>query len=235
MKALIVDDDLALADVVSFTLRRAGFEVITANDGMRAVQRWQEDRPDFIILDLNLPKLSGLEVCKLIRLQSDVPILILSVRGEDDDIVAGLQFGADDYVVKPFSPRQLVARVEALLRRSGNASPAPDNLTVGEMKLDPARGELYICGELKSHLTRLENELLQTLLLHRDQVLSADVLIDRVWGPGGGDRAMLKQLVYRLRRKIKQQAAGSCPDIETIPGVGYSLVTSPRSKAPLTH
>ncbi len=235
MKALIVDDDLALADVVSFTLRRAGFEVITANDGMRAVQRWQEDRPDFIILDLNLPKLSGLEVCKLIRLQSDVPILILSVRGEDDDIVTGLQFGADDYVVKPFSPRQLVARVEALLRRSGNPSPAPDNLTVGDMKLDPARGELYICGELKSHLTHLENELLQTFLLHRDQVLSADVLIDRVWGPGGGDRAMLKQLVYRLRRKIKQQAAASCPDIETIPGVGYSLVTSPRSKAPLTH
>ncbi len=230
MKALIVDDDLALADVVSFTLRRAGYEVITANDGLRALQRWQQERPDFVILDLNLPRMSGLDVCKLIRLESDVPILILSVRGEDDDIVSGLQMGADDYVVKPFSPRQLVARVEALLRRSGSPSPAPDNLTVGDMKLDPARGDVYIGGELRSHLTRLENELLQTLLLHRDQVLSADVLIDHVWGPGGGDRAMLKQLVYRLRRKIQQHGAGDCPDIETISGVGYSLVTSHKPK-----
>ncbi len=231
MKALIVDDDLALADVVSFTLRRAGYEVITANDGLRALQRWQQERPDIVLLDLNLPKMGGLDVCKLIRLESDVPILILSVRGEDDDIVTGLQYGADDYVVKPFSPRQLVARVEALLRRSGSPSPAPDNLTVGDMKLDPARGDVYICGALKGHLTRLENELLQTLLLNRDQVLSAEVLIDHVWGPGGGDRAMLKQLVYRLRRKIQHHASDSCPDIETIPGVGYSLVTSHKTKA----
>ena len=232
MKALIVDDDLALADVVSFTLRRAGFEISTANDGMTALERWQQERPDFVILDLNLPKLSGLEVCKRIRQESDIPILILSVRGEDDDIVTGLQVGADDYVVKPFSPRQLVARVEALLRRSGSPSLAPDSLTVGDMRLDPARSEMYVCGELKSHLTRLENELLQTLLLHRDQVLSADVLIDHVWGPGGGDRAMLKQLVYRLRRKM-QNATAECPDIETIPGVGYSLVTSRKSRIPL--
>jgi DNA-binding response OmpR family regulator len=232
MKALIVDDDLALADVVSFTLRRAGFEISTANDGMAAIDRWQQDRPDFIILDLNLPKLSGLEVCRRIRTESDVPILILSVRGDDDDIVTGLQVGADDYVVKPFSPRQLVARVEALLRRTGSGTPAPDSLTVGDLRLDPARGEVYICGELKSHLTRLENELLQTLLLHREQVLSADVLIDHVWGPGGGDRAMLKQLVYRLRRKV-QNATADCPDIETIPGVGYSLVKSRKSKVPL--
>ena len=232
MKALIVDDDLALADVVSFTLRRAGFEISTANDGMTALARWQQERPDFVILDLNLPKLSGLEVCKRIRQESDIPILILSVRGEDDDIVTGLQVGADDYVVKPFSPRQLVARVEALLRRSGSPSLAPDSLTVGDMRLDPARSEMYVCGELKSHLTRLENELLQTLLLHRDQVLSADVLIDHVWGPGGGDRAMLKQLVYRLRRKM-QNATAECPDIETIPGVGYSLVTSRKSRIPL--
>jgi len=232
MKALIVDDDLALADVVSFTLRRAGFEISTANDGMTALERWQQERPDFVILDLNLPKLSGLEVCKRIRQESDIPILILSVRGEDDDIVTGLQVGADDYVVKPFSPRQLVARVEALLRRSGSPSLAPDSLTVGDMRLDPARSEMYVCGELKSHLTRLENELMQTLLLHRDQVLSADVLIDHVWGPGGGDRAMLKQLVYRLRRKM-QNATAECPDIETIPGVGYSLVTSRKSRIPL--
>ncbi len=225
MKALIVDDDLALADVLSFTLRRAGFEVVVANDGQAALTRWEEENPDFILLDLNLPKLSGLQVCKRIRSCSDVPILILSVRSDDDDIVTGLEEGADEYIVKPFSPRQLIARIEAVLRRSGNQSPVPDSFSAGEMTLDPARSEVSFGGELTAHLTRLECELLQTLMLNRDQVLAGEVLIDHVWGPGGGDRAMLKQLVYRLRRKIEKSSQG-CPKIETIPGVGYSLVTS---------
>ncbi len=227
MKALIVDDDLALADVVSFTLRRAGFDVAVAHDGLAALDRWQQDKPDFIILDLNLPKLGGLQVCQRIRQESDVPILILSVRGEDDDIVTGLAQGADKYIVKPFSPRQLVAHVEALLRRSGTPNPAPDRFTVADITLDPARSEVYVAGELCAHLTRLENELLQTLMLNRDQVLAADSLIDHVWGQGGGDRSMLKQLVYRLRRKLENGSDG-CPHIEAIPGVGYSLVTSRR-------
>ncbi len=231
MKALIVDDDLALADVVSFTLRRAGYDVSMAHDGLKALERWETERPDFIILDLNLPKLSGLQVCQRIRSESDIPILILSVRAEDDDIVNLLKEGADDYMVKPFSPRQLVARVEALLRRSGNPTPAPDSFTVGDMKLDPSRSEVFICGELKGRLTRLENKLLQTLLLNRGQVLSADTLIDHVWGPGGGDRAMLKQLVYRLRGKM-QKTSENCPDIETVTGVGYSLVIAPK---PASH
>jgi DNA-binding response OmpR family regulator len=230
MKALIVDDDLALADVVSFTLRRAGFEVTVANDGLTAIERWEQVKPDFIILDLNLPKLSGLQVCKRIRSESDVPILILSVRSDDDDIVTGLQEGADEYIVKPFSPRQLIARIEAVLRRSGNPSPAPDSFSVGEMTLDPARSEVFFGGELSGHLTHLENELLQTFMLHKDQVLSTDALIDHVWGQGGGDRSMLKQLVYRLRRKIEKSPLG-CTHIETIPAVGYSLVTSRKTKA----
>ena len=119
MKALVVDDDLALADVVSFTLRRAGYEVIVAHDGQMALDRWQAEQPDFIVLDLNLPRLSGLEVCQRIRAEADTPILILSVRDEDDDVVNGLKAGADDYIVKPFSPRQLVARVDTVLRRAG--------------------------------------------------------------------------------------------------------------------
>ncbi len=231
MKALIVDDDLALADVLSFTLRRAGFEVIVANDGEAALARWQQEQPDFIILDLNLPKLSGLEVCRRIRCESDIPILILSVRGDDDDVVTGLQEGADKYIVKPFSPRQLIAHIEALLRRSGNPNPTPDSFNVGDMTLDPARSEVYVGGELRARLTHLENELLQTLMLNHDQVLSTDALIDHVWGQGGGDRAMLKQLVYRLRRKI-EKSSPACPHIETIPGVGYSLVTSRKSQVP---
>jgi len=230
MKALVVDDDLALADVLSFTLRRAGFDVTVANDGLTALQRWEQEKPDFIILDLNLPKLSGLQVCQRIRSESDVPILILSVRGDDNDIVTGLQEGADEYMVKPFSPRQLVARIEAVLRRSGKPNPAPDSFSIGALMLDPARSEVYIGGELWAHLTRLENELLQTLMLHSDQVLSSDVLIGHVWGQGGADRAMLKQLVYRLRLKIEKAPLG-CARIETIPSVGYSLVTSRKPKA----
>ncbi len=128
MKALVVDDDLALADVVAFTLRRAGFEVITAHDGLTAIDRWQAESPDLILLDLNLPRLDGLNVCQRVRAQDNTPIIILSVRGEEDDIVRGLQLGADDYIVKPFSPRQMVARVEAVLRRSGNVPVTPSGI-----------------------------------------------------------------------------------------------------------
>ena len=233
MKALVVDDDLALADVVSFTLRRAGYEVIVAHDGQMALDRWRSEQPDFIVLDLNLPRLSGLEVCQRIRAEADTPILILSVRDEDDDVVNGLKAGADDYIVKPFSPRQLVARVDTVLRRAGvsRASRAsrstPDRFSAGALVLEAGRGEISAGGEPRARLTPLENQLLQTLMLNKDQVLPADTLIDHVWGPNSADRAMLKQLIYRLRAKIEQVAAGAVR-IETVPGVGYSLVTSPE-------
>lgn len=222
MKALIVDDDLALADVLSFTLRRAGYEVIVANDGAMALERWKQASPDIIILDLNLPKLNGLEVCRRIRADSKVPILILSVRNEDDDVVTALRYGADDYVVKPFSARQLVARVEAALRHSGVDNPTPDQLSAGDLTLDPLRGEVYAGGDLLGRLTHLENQLLQTLMINKNQTLPTDTLIDHVWGPAGGDKSMLKQLIYRLRSKIG--TASKTTHIETLPGVGYSLI-----------
>jgi DNA-binding response OmpR family regulator len=224
LKALVVDDDLALADVVSFTLRRAGYEVIVANDGQAAIDRWQLHKPDIILLDINMPKLNGLEVCQRIRAKANTPIIMLSVRSEEDDIVAGLKMGADDYIVKPFSPRQMVARVEAVLRRSGNLRPVSESLEAGGLRLDPSRNEAYFGEKLLARLTPLESSLLQVLLLNRDQVLPADTLIDHVWGPGGGDRPMLKQLVYRLRSKIETEDAGQA-FIETVPAVGYSLVT----------
>ena len=223
MKALVVDDDLALADVVSFTLRRAGYEVIVANDGQMAVDRWQAEQPDFIVLDLNLPKLSGLEVCRRIRAEADTPILILSVRDEDDDVVNGLKAGADDYIVKPFSPRQLVARIDTVLRRSGGKRAVPDRFSAGALSLDTSRGEISVDGKAHVRLTPLESQLLQALMLNKGQVLPADALIDHVWGPNGGDRAMLKQLIYRLRAKMEETAVNSV-QIETVPGVGYSLV-----------
>ncbi len=226
MRALIVDDDLALADVVSFTLRRAGYDVIVANDGQMALERWKAESPHFIILDLNLPKLNGMEVCQRIRAESEVPIIILSVKDEDDDVVTALQYGADDYIVKPFSPRQLVARVEAVLRRAGADHPAPDRVSAGDLTVDVQRNEFFVGETPGGRLTHLESQLLQTLILHRDQVLLADTLIDQVWGPGGGDRAMLKQLVYRLRAKI--EAASATAYVETVTGMGYSLVTKKK-------
>ncbi|MBN2118294.1 MAG: response regulator transcription factor [Anaerolineales bacterium] len=229
MKALVVDDDLALADVVSFTLRKAGFEVIMAHDGQVALDRWRTESPDLIILDLNLPKLDGFGVCRQIRAQDDTPIIILSVRGEEDDIVTGLKLGADDYIVKPFSPRQMVARVEAVLRRVGDVHPSPGNLTVGDITLDLSRCKVSCSQQLIAKLTPLECRLLEILMMNRDQVVLADALIDQVWGPQGGDKDMLKQLVYRLRHKIE-----ICPSrlmyIETVSGVGYSLIFTSENK-----
>lgn len=226
MKVLIVDDDLVLADVVSFTLRRAGFQVVTVHDGQAALDAWRQEAPDLIILDLNLPKLDGLTVCKRIREQSETPIIILSVLGGDDDVVRALEMGADDHIAKPFSPRQLVARAQAVLRRAGTA-PISGPLSVGDLTLDLTRRELYRTGELLAQLTPLECRLLEVLMVNSGHVLPADTLITQIWGPAGGDRTMLKQLVHRLRSKIEPDES-SPPYLETVPGVGYALIKHPE-------
>ncbi|HEX3052043.1 MAG TPA: response regulator transcription factor [Aggregatilineaceae bacterium] len=222
MKALIVDDDLVLADVLSFTLRRAGFQVVTAHDGQAALDTWQIESPDLIILDLNLPKVDGLTVCTRIRERASTPIIILSVLGGDDDVVRGLEIGADDYITKPFSPRQLVARAQAVLRRAG-ITPTAGPLAAGELTLDVSRRELYRSGQLLAQLTALECRLMEVLMLNSGHVLPADTLITQIWGPAGGDRTMLKQLVHRLRVKIEPEPT-SPAYLETVPGVGYALV-----------
>ena len=236
MKVLVVDDDRALADVVSFTLRREGFQVIQAHDGEAALRRWAEEQPDLIVLDVNLPKLDGFAVCRRIREQADTPILLLTVRDEEDDIVRGLKLGADDYITKPFSPRQLVARAQAVLRRAGKR-PAIAIRQVGGLTLDPSRREIHIeQGEAVS-LTPLESRLLDYLMLNTGHVLTADGIIDHVWGPEGGDRDTLRQLVHRLRNKIAHVCSvgtdaphSSHPIyIETVPGLGYGLIVPPSS------
>ena len=222
MKALIVDDDLALADVIAFTLGRVGFETILAHNGQTALECWQAEKPDVVILDLNLPKLDGFAVCRRIRAKDDTPIIMLTIRDEEDDIVTGLKLGADDYIVKPFSPRQVVARVEAVLRRSGAPQVTPGPLVVGKLTLDISRLELRHGKETIALLTRLEARLLEILMRNCGQVLPTERLIEYVWGVAGGDRAMLKQLVYRLRRKIDVDTTHSL-FLETIPGIGYTL------------
>ena len=222
MKVLVVEDDLALSDVVSFTLRRAGYEVTAAHDGLAAVEAFEQGPPDLILLDLNLPRLDGLGVCRKVRAVSDVPIIILSVRAGDEAVVRGLEMGADDYMVKPFSPAQLVARIRAVMRRTG-VSAAPTTLTVGGLTLDRSRGEVIRLNDGASvRLTGLELKLLEALMLHPGQVLPSDSLITTVWGPEGGDRTMLKQLMYRLRAKIEVDASKPLY-IETVPGIGYAL------------
>jgi DNA-binding response OmpR family regulator len=223
MKALVVDDDLVLSDVISFTLRRAGFDVLLAHDGITALERFHAEAPSIVILDLQLPQMDGLEVCRAIRARSNTPIIMLTVRDSDDDVVQGLALGADDYITKPFSPVQLVARAQAVLRRTGD-NPLPRKLTFAGVTLDPDRHALELAHEPSLQLTQLEFKLMETLILNSEQVLPANTLIDRVWGPGGGDRAMLKQLIYRLRRKIETDEGHHSVHIEAIPGIGYALM-----------
>lgn len=223
MKVLVVDDDRVLADVVAFTLRREGFEVLLAYNGVVGLERFSEENPDLVVLDVNMPKMDGFEVCRRIRAQSETPILMLTVRGEEDDIVKGLEMGADDYVVKPFSPRQLVARAKAILRRAGSRS-APVDVTVGDLQIIPGKREV-ICGADTSpiQLTSLEYRLLECLMINPGQVLTFEVIIDHVWGPAGADRDMVRQLVHRLRLKIEPDPSEPVY-IQTVPGLGYGLI-----------
>lgn len=226
MRILIIEDDLALADILAFTLRRAGYEPLMAHDGLEGLEAWQNCVPDLILLDLNLPKLDGMSVCQRIRSESDTPVIILSVRSSDDEVVQGLHQGADDYIVKPFSPRQLVARIEAVLRRATNESITPSPLKAGDYKLDLLNHTFWQNGNLVACLTPLETKLMEALVRNSGQVVPTGLLIDHIWGHAGGDRTMLKQLVYRLRSKIdKNPSLPSC--LETFMNVGYAFVPEP--------
>lgn len=223
MKILVVDDDRVLADVITFTLHKEGYEVIKAFDGIVALERWQEESPDLVILDVNMPRMGGFEVCRRIRAQADTPIMMLTVRGDEDDILGGFELGADDYIVKPFSPRQLVARVKAILRRSG-AKPHQQEIKAGDLILYPGRREvLTSSGEEPVSLTHLENQLLEYLMINAGQVLTVEMIIDQVWGPAGGDRDMLRQLIHRLRTKIEPDPSQPVY-IHTVPGLGYGMI-----------
>ncbi len=225
MKALVVDDDRVLADVVAFTLRREGFQVVQAHDGEAALQRWADEQPDLIVLDVNLPKIDGFTVCRQIRRQADTPILLLTVRDKEDDIVHGLGLGADDYITKPFSPRQLVARAQAVLRRTGKMA-APAIRQAGGLTLDPSRREVKQSQGQPVNLTPLESKLLDYLMLNAGHILTAEAIIEHVWGVQGGDRDMLRQLVRRLRAKIEPVPANPSY-IQTVAGLGYGFMIPP--------
>lgn len=221
MKALVVDDDRALADLVAFTLRREGIQVTKAHNGQAAWKAWQADQPDFVVLDVNLPDTDGFTLCQQMRAEADVPIIMLTVRGEDDDVVRGLELGADDYVHKPFSPRQLVARIQAVLRRAGKPA-AATMMRVGNLALDSDRRLVQIGQDKSVQLTSLETKLLDYLMLNAGHILTIEAIMEQVWGAEGADRDMLRQLIHRLRRKIEPDPANPIY-IETVFGVGYGL------------
>lgn len=222
MKILVADDDRDLRDLVGFTLAQAGYLVIKAPDGAAAIRAVADEAPDLLILDINMPGASGFQVCESIRRSSRVPIIMLTVRGEEEDLVRALELGADDYLTKPFSPRTLLARAKALLRRSGTESPSV--LASGRLTLDTDEHTLRIGGAEPVRLTKLELRLLQMLLASAGRTVSTDRLLVHVWGHrGSGDRQLLKQLVHRLRQKIETDPAAPTR-LQTAAGAGYRLM-----------
>ena len=228
MKILVVDDDRVLADLITFTVRRAGYEAILANDVASTLRHWMDTQPDLILLDVNLPGTpslpDGFAVCRHIRKESNVPIILLTVRGEEEDIVHGLEIGADDYILKPFSPRQLMARIQAVLRRGhgGESASSPAKLSIDGLSFNPKLREVYLSdGTLKS-LTSLESQLLENFMLNAGYILTIDDLISDVWGANGGSAEMLRQLVRRLRTKIESDTSDPYY-ITNHPSIGYAF------------
>jgi two-component system response regulator RegX3 len=230
---LVVDDEQSYRDALAVALEREGFAVELAADGVEALERFDATHPSLVLLDVMLPKLSGIDVCRELRTRTRVPIIMVTARNAEIDAVVGLEVGADDYVTKPFRLRELIARVRAGLRRSptedaGDGTGA-ELLEVGDVRLDTARHEVFVRGELAA-LPLKEFELLELLLANAGRVLTRDVLIDRIWGPNYfGDTKTLDVHVKRLRTKIEDDPAHPAR-IVTVRGVGYRY-EKPRAAA----
>ncbi len=221
---LLVDDETTILDVVRYNLERSNFRVITAKDGSEALERARSEKPDLMILDLMLPEVDGFEVCRQLRAESEIPIIMLTARDDEIDRVVGLEIGADDYVVKPFSTRELVARVKTVLRRT-------------QPKKDQGEGRIRLQAfdiDYESHkaqwmdslldLSTLEFDLLYTLLRHPGRVLSREQLLDQVWGYAyPGDTRVVDTAIKRLRQKLRQVDHDAADQIETVRGVGYRI------------
>jgi DNA-binding response OmpR family regulator len=228
MRILLADDDVDFAQLMSYALMRQGFRVTTAYDGSQALRRWQLDAPDLVILDLIMPQVGGVEVCRRIRQESSVPIIMMSGRHDEAAIVSGYEGGADDYIVKPFSHRQLIVRIDALVRRVSNGKPNgrdhnhTGRVAVGDLVIDPAAFQVWKAGSLLS-LTRLEFRVLHRLVQSVDRLVETQDLATFAWqSPSDGDAALLKTHVSHIRQKLS--GAGGTPiEIRAIPRTGYIL------------
>ena len=222
-KILVVEDETSIREVVNLYLKRAGYEVRLAKDGLEAIEALAKEMPDLIVLDLMLPHVDGMEITRWLRERGDVPIIMLTARREEADRIAGLEMGADDYVVKPFSPQELVSRVRAVLRRThGTLSKSEQILTFGSLTINPATRLVKKDGEEKV-LTAKEFDLLLVLARHPRQVFSRNQLLDRVWGLSDYiDPSTVTVHVRRLREKVERDP--SKPEhIVTVWGVGYKF------------
>lgn len=219
-RVLVVDDDMNVRDVVRRYLEHAGYQVMVAGDGEQALKVAGESEPDLVVLDLMLPGIDGYEVCRRLRQRSQVPVVMLTARGEEDDRIAGLQLGADDYVAKPFSPRELVLRVTSVLRRS-HSEPAVvrEELADGELRMDVTARKASRDG-VPLALTTREFDLLEFLITHAGTAFTRAELLSRVWGWDFGDQSTVTVHVRRLREKVEPNPARP-KRIATVWGVGY--------------
>jgi two-component system response regulator RegX3 len=221
---LVVDDEPSYRDALTVALQREGFAVDTAADGVEALERFEASKPALVLLDVMLPRMSGVDVCREIRATSRTPIIMVTAKNSEIDAVVGLEVGADDYVTKPFRLRELIARVRAALRRTpidlDDDIERADSLEIGDVLLDVARHEVHVRGEQVA-LPLKEFDLLEILLANAGRVLTRDVLIDRIWGPNYyGDTKTLDVHIKRLRAKVEDDPAHPTR-ILTVRGVGY--------------
>lgn len=233
-KILLVEDERSIAEGLKISLESEGFQVVWAKDGDEALAAWERTRPDLIVLDLMLPGVSGTEVCRTIRVRSDIPIIMLTARDTEVDRVVGLEIGADDYVTKPFSTRELIARIRAILRRAPlGASASVDELPIeaSGVRVDRARHEVTV-DDRPVELPPKEFELLAVLVEHAGRVLTRNQLIDEVWGSDYvGDTKTLDVHIRRLRGRIEDEPQQP-RRIRTVRGVGYRFADRPASEEP---
>ena len=225
VRVLVVDDERALVGVITSYLEREGFEVVQAFDGPSAVEHARQDSPSLVLLDLMLPGIDGIEVCRQIRQFTDAYVIILTARDEEVDKIVGLSVGADDYLVKPFSPRELIARIRAMLRRPRpSQAPAQESVVVGNLEVDLEARVVSVDGE-SVDLTRTEFDLLAAMVVRPRAALPRRQLIDEVWGADWyGDEHVVDVHIGHLRRKLGDDAAEP-RFIRTVRGVGYGLGT----------
>ncbi|MBM3122272.1 MAG: response regulator transcription factor [Chloroflexi bacterium] len=225
-RILVVDDEPSVRDLLAYNLRKARYDVLLAADGRSALRLARDEKPDLIVLDLMLPQVDGLDVCRELRREGSVPIIMLTALGEETDRVVGLEVGADDYLTKPFSMRELMARVKAVLRRARPEGGAPAGEPIlsgpGELALDVERRQVTIAGQ-PVELTRLEFDLLHCLLENAGRVLSRERLLEQAWGYDfAGDTRAVDSAVKRLRAALRR-AAPEADAVESVRGVGYRL------------
>jgi len=228
-RILVVDDEASVTDLLAYNLRKAHYEVNVAADGGEALRLAGESKPDLILLDLMIPEVDGLDVCRELRRTSNVPVIMITARGEETDRVVGLELGADDYVTKPFSVRELMARIKAVLRRAQNDNAETSTIITGagNLRMDMER-RLVTVADTPIQLTRLEFDLLHRLLINSGRVLTRERLLEQAWGYDYiGDTRAVDSTVKRLRAKLRA-ASPESDCIESVRGLGYRISTVPQ-------